>query len=302
MELPEIPDGRAVDDGTAVDYERAGPMAARMLLGSRLRKLRDLAGVSREAAGHAIRGSESKITRLELGQTGFKPRDVSDLLGLYGVRAEERVTLFTMITHANRPGWWQGYGDVVPTWFAPFLGLEQAANIIRCYEVQFIPGLLQTQDYARAVLAIGTDDAPEQEISQRASLRLRRQQILHRPHPPRLWAVIDEAALRRPIGGRSVARAQLRHLTEMARLSHISIQIAPLALGSQAVADGPITMFRFPEAELPDVVYLEQHMNAAYLSKTPERMYHSNVLNRLAIEAPPPADTADIIQKILDET
>ena len=298
MNCPEIRDGQA---GQALGYEQAGPMAVRMLLGGRLRKLREAAGVSRVDAGRAIRASESKMSRLELGRSSFKPRDVSGLLDLYRVGADERATLLAMAGHANNPGWWQAYAEVVADWFVPYLGLEQAAETIRSYEVQFIPGLLQTPDYARAVLQIGADDTIEL-TSQRVSLRLCRQRILHRPSPPRLWAVIDEAALRRPIGGASVARAQLQHLIEMARLSHVNIQIAPFSGGSQAVADGPVTMLRFPEAELPNVVYLEQHTSAVYLSKPVDRLYYWNVLNRLATEAPPPTETEAILHGILRHT
>jgi transcriptional regulator with XRE-family HTH domain len=275
-------------------------MAVRMLLGARLRKLRESVGVSREEAGYAIRGSESKISRMELGRTGFKPRDVGDLLELYGVNEDERATLLAMAGHANTPGWWQAY-SVIPAWFAPYLGLEQAAEIIRTYEVQFIPGLLQTPDYARAVLRIGAGETDDRGTDQQVSVRIRRQQILRRPSPPRLWAVIDEAALRRPIGGASVARAQLRHLIEIARLSHVNIQVAPFSRGSRAIADGAITMLRFPEAELADVVYLEQHTTAVYLSKPAERLYYRNVLNRLVTEAPPSADTEAILHGILRE-
>ena len=298
MDLPETRDDRV---GWALGYEQAGPVAVRMLLGARLRKLREAAGVSREDAGYAIRGSESKISRLELGRTGFKPRDVTDLLDLYRVSEDERATLLAMAGHANTPGWWQAYSDVVPPWFAPYLGLEQAAEVIRCYEVQFVPGLLQTPDYARAVLGIGAGDHPELDTDQLVSLRMRRQQILHRPSPPRLWAVIDEAALRRPIGGVTVACAQLRHLIKMARLSHVNIQVAPFAAGSRAVADGPVTMLRFPEAELPDMAYLEQHTTAAYLSKPADRLYYRNILNRLATQASPPARTEAILGEILRE-
>jgi transcriptional regulator with XRE-family HTH domain len=292
----DSPDIRA---GQTLDYEQAGPSAVRMLLGARLRKLRESAGVSREDAGDAIRGSESKISRLELGRTGFKLRDVHDLLNLYGVSEDERATLLAMAGHANTPGWWQAYSDVIPAGFAPCLGLEQAAETIRSYEVQFVPGLLQTPGYARAVLAIGAGDNPALDTDQQVSLRIRRQQILHRPSPPRLWAVIDEAALRRPIGGASVARAQLQHLIGMSRLSHINIQVAPFSGGSRAVADGPITMFRLPEAELPDVVYLEQPMGAVYLSKPADRLYYWNVLNRLATQAPPPTGTEAMLRAIL---
>jgi transcriptional regulator with XRE-family HTH domain len=299
MDLPEIMVKR---NDRVHGYEQAGPTAVRMLLGTRLRKLRESAGISRDDAGYAIRGSESKISRLELGRTGLKLRDVADLLALYGVSEDERATLLAMAEHANAPGWWQAYSDVLPAWFAPYLGLEQAAETIRCYEVQFVPGLLQTPDYARAVLEIGADHDPELDTGQQVSLRIRRQQILRRPSPPRLWAVIDEAALRRPIGGASVARAQLKHLIMMTRLGHVNIQVAPLRAGVRAVADGPITMLRFPEAALADVVYLEQHTGASYLTKPADRQYFLKVLNRLATEAPPPSDTEAILHGILRET
>lgn len=289
-------------DSQAGDYGETGPTAVRMLLGARLRKLREAAGVSREDAGYAIRGSESKISRLELGRTGCKPRDVSDLLSLYQVSEDERATLLAMAGSANAVGWWQQYGDAVPAWFAPYLGLEQAAAVIRCYEVQFVPGLLQTPDYARAVFRIETGSHPELDTEQQVSVRMRRQQILRRPRPARLWAVIDEAALRRPIGGVAVTRAQLEHLIEMARLPHVSIQIAPFSLGGRAVASGPITVLRFPEAELPDVVYLERHATAVYLGKPADRLYYWNILNRLVTQAPPSAGTEAILLRILRET
>jgi transcriptional regulator with XRE-family HTH domain len=298
VDLPETGDGQ---EGRALDYEQAGPMAVRMLLGARLRKLREAAGVSREDAGYAIRGSESKISRLELGRTTFKLRDVRDLLDLYEVSQDERATLLAMAGQANAVGWWQDYSDVVPSWFLPYLGLEQAATLIRCYEVQFIPGLLQTPDYAYAVLTIGDDGIPGPRTERRMHLRMLRQQILQRPSPPRLWAVIDEAALRRPVGGADVARTQLEHLIEMARSSQVNIQIAPFSGGSKAVADGPVTMLRFPEANLTDMVYLEQQTSAIYLNKPIERFYYWNVLNRLATEAAPPADTAAILHRILRE-
>lgn len=285
-----------------LDYEQAGPTAARMLLGARLRRLREAAHISQEDASDAIRGSESKISRMETGRIGFKLRDVTELLDLYGVGEDERATLLALAGHANIPGWWQAYGEVIPGWFEPYLGLEQAAELIRTYQVQFVPGLLQTPDYARAVSRIGAGVTTWRETDQRVSLRLRRQQILRRPSPPRLWAVIDEAALRRPIGGAAVARGQLRHLIEMAQLNHVNIQVAPFSGGSRAIAGGPITMLRFAEAELTDVVYLEQDASAALLTRSAERLYYWNVLNRLATEALPPAKTEAMLHAILRET
>ena len=296
-----VPESQSDQAGWVFGYEQAGPAAVRILLGARLRKLRTSARVSREAAGYAIRGSESKISRMETGRTGVKPRDINDLADLYRVSEDERAALLAMARNANTPGWWQAYSDVIPAWFTSYLGLEQAAETIRSYEAQFIPGLLQTPDYARAVLQIGAGDNPELDPDQLASVRIRRQQILHRPTPPQLWAVIDEAALRRPIGGTAVARAQLRHLIEMARLSHVNIQVAPFSGGSRAVADGPVAILRFSEVELCDMVYLEQHTSAVYLNKPADRLYYWSVLNRLASEAPPPAETEAFLRGILHE-
>lgn len=296
MDQPEI---ESAQDG---GQEQSEPMAVRLLLGARLRRLRESAGISREDAGYAIRASESKITRIELGRTPVKQRDVNDLLGLYGVTRDERATLLAMAGQASLASWWQDYSDVIPGWFTAYLGLEQSATLIRCYEVQFIPGLLQTPDYARAVLSIGARASAGPQAERRVSLRLRRQQVLHRPSPARLWAVIDEAALRRPIGGARVARAQLEHLIELGRLSHVNIQVAPFSGGSRAVADGAITMLRFPEANLEDLVYLEQHASAIYLHKAAERDFYWNILNRLATEAAPPADTEGILRQILRES
>lgn len=284
-------------------HDQGGPAAVRMLLGARLRKLREAAGVSRQDAGYAIRASESKICRMELGRSSPKPRDIGDLLHLYKVSEDECATLLAMARQAADPGWWHAYSDVIPAWFAPYLALEQAADIIRVYEVQFMPGLLQTPDYAHAVIRVGAidiDPALETgDIDQQVALRMGRQRILHGSRPSRLWAVIDEAVLRRPVGGTQVARAQLEHLMEMSRLSNVNVQVAPLSGGSQAFAGGPVTMLRFAEDELADVVYLEQHATATYLHKQAERLYYWNVLNRLATQACQPSETEPIIREIL---
>ena len=160
----DLPDTQSDEDGGVRGKDQSGPMAVRLLLGARLRKLREAAGVSREDAGYSIRGSESKISRMELGRTTFKPRDVTDLLDLYGVTLDERATLLAMAGQANAASWWQDYSDVVPAWFTSYLGLEQAATVIRSYEVQFIPGLLQTADYARAVLSTRPHTTAEERL------------------------------------------------------------------------------------------------------------------------------------------
>lgn len=289
------------EESGAVDYGQAGPTVVRMLLGARLRRLRQAAGITRDNAGQAIRSSGSKISRLELGRTGFKQRDVSDLLTLYGVSDDdaERAILLGLARQANDAGWWHGYSDVLPAWFEPYLGLEQAASIIRSYEVGFIPGLLQTPEYARAVIRL-MDGVSEAEADHRVALRMQRQQLLHRPNPPRLWVVIDETALRRPIGGRAAMLEQVDHLVQVSRLSTVTVQVMPFSAGGHAAAGGQVTMLRFPEELLPDVVYQEQMDSAVYLNKPADTVHHWNVLNRVATEALPPDASVAKLRRLAD--
>jgi transcriptional regulator with XRE-family HTH domain len=274
----------------------------RILLGSQLRRLRERRGITREDAGYTIRASGSKISRMELGRVSFKERDVTDLLTLYGVEDPgERDALVGLARQANSPGWWHKYSDVLPDWFQVFVGLEEAASLIRNYEIQFVPGLLQTADYARAVVQHGQPSATPEEIEHRVSLRMERQQVLAKPSAPRLWAVMDEAVLRRPIGGADVMRGQLERLIEAAGEPNLTIQVMPFGFGGHAAEAGSFIILRFPEADLPDVVYLEQLTSALYLDKREDSERYSEVMERLSVESEPPERTADILNRILEE-
>lgn len=193
-----------------------GPTARRIVLGAQLRRLREAAGISRAAAGYAIRCSESKISRIELGRVRFKVRDVADLLTMYGViDPGERELFLDMVGQANEPGWWNRYADLMPAWFQAYVGLEESVCRIQTYELQFVPGLLQTEDYARALASHGRPESARDDVERRVGLRMQRQKLFARPEAPRLWAVIDEAVLHRPIGGRRVMLAQLEQLLEL---------------------------------------------------------------------------------------
>jgi transcriptional regulator with XRE-family HTH domain len=280
----------------------SGPTVLRMLLGSQLRELREAAGVSPDRAGYEIRGSRSKISRLEHGRVGFKQRDVEDLLTLYGVTdAERRDYMVLLAQQSNNQGWWAKYDDVLPDWFETYVGLEQATSLIRTYELQFVPGLLQTEDYARAVTMLGHRSAPAEEIERRVSLRLKRQQLLAGPQP-RVWAVIDESALRRPLGGRDVMRAQLRHLLEVAELPQVTLQLMPFELGGHSAAGGSFAILRFAEPDLPDIVYIEQLTGALYLDRREEIDHYREVMNSLSAEAETPADSARLLRRIIRAT
>jgi transcriptional regulator with XRE-family HTH domain len=286
-----------VDGTTTATTDDAGPTALRIGLGSELRRRRERAGISREVAGEALRASPAKISRLELGRVGFKERDVLDLLTLYGVTDDtERTQFLALARRANAPGWWHRYSDLLPAWFETYLGLEQASTMIRTYELQFVPGLLQTQDYARAVTLLGHEDA--EDVERRVELRLRRQEVLTAPGAPTLWAVIDEAALRRSLNGPSLLRAQLDHLLAMNELPNVSVQIAPLSFGGHAAAGGPFSILRFAEPDLPDIVYLEQLTSALYLDKRSDVEHYALVMDRLCAHIEPPDRTAAIIDAI----
>lgn len=280
-----------------------GPTAVRILVGAHLRRLREKSGLTRAEAGESIRSSESKISRLELGRVGFKERDVVDLLSLYGEHDEqERAALLTRVREANAPSWWRSYSDVMPNWFPRYLGLEATATLIRTYEVQFVPGLLQTEDYARAVVPLAPAVKHQDEIARRVRLRLERQQLLTRPDPPQLWAVVDEAALRRPVGGARVMRDQLEALISIVtKMPHVRVQVLPLAAGAQVAAGGSFTILRFAQPDLPDVVYLEQLTSAMYLDDRADVDFYFDTVNRLFVEAAPLSDTVRILTRLIDD-
>ncbi|MCT2593937.1 helix-turn-helix domain-containing protein [Streptomyces sp. N2-109] len=274
-----------------------------MVLGARLRKLREDEYISQGEAAEAIRATSAQLNRLELGRSGCRLRDVADLLTIYGVTDDtERQTMLTLAGQANVPGWWHAYEDVVPGWLQTYLGLEQSAEVIRGYEVQFVPGLLQTRSYARAVIALGHVTASAEELRRRVELRMIRQQILYAPGPPHLWAVIDEAALRRPVGGAATMRAQVRHLIAMCELPHVTVQILPFAAGGHAAAGGPVILLRLPEQGLPDVVYLEQLLSAHYPDNPEDIEHYRQVIDGLVTRAEPPTRTQGILRGILAES
>jgi transcriptional regulator with XRE-family HTH domain len=276
-----------------------GPTVQRLVLGGQLHRLRESHGISAEQAAESIRGSHSKISRMEHGRVGFKERDVADLLTLYGVTdSEERAALLNLAREANTPGWWHAYSDILPTWLEAYVGLEAAASVIRTYEVQFVPGLLQTEEYARALIRQGAA-ASEDEITRRAELRVSRQAMLSGPNPPQLWAVVDEGALRRPVGGREIARRQLQHLIEMVEHPAVTMQVLPFHAGPHPAMGGPFTILRFAEPDLHDVVYIEQLTSALYLDKRSEVDSYLAVMEQLCLQAEPAASTVKIIRQIL---
>jgi transcriptional regulator with XRE-family HTH domain len=273
-----------------------------MILGAQLRRFREAADVTPEEAAWHLRASRSKISRLENGRTRFKDRDVSDLLELYGVTDPQVAAgMLELTTQANEQAWWTKYGDILPGWFEPYLGLEASATRIRTFDLQFINGLFQTEAYARAVTMIGSRPAAAGEVDRRVGVRIRRQELLTAANPPRVWSILDEAALRRPVGGSEVMRGQLRRLIEVTRLPNVTLQVVPFRAGAHDGAGGSFTVLRFGERDIPDVVYIEQLTGAQYLEKRADTDHYLDVINRLSATALSPDHTIRFLAEIIRE-
>ena len=275
-----------------------GPTVLRLLLGAQLRRLRESRGISAHEAARAIRGSESKISRIELGRNAVREIDIADLLTLYGIADKaEREQMLLLASRANQPGWWHRYHDVLPSWFQAYIGLEESAQSIRTYDAQFVPGLLQTEDYAAAVLALG--DYPLDE-AERLVVLLKERQRRFAAGGIRLWAIIDEVALRRPVGSPATLRGQLEHLHNVCRQPSLTLQVTPFPVVSHA-APGSFSILRFADADMPDMVYAEQLTSATYIDKRAEVERYLLAMERLSVMSASPADSADLITSILTD-
>ena len=277
--------------------QNIGPTARRMILGSQLRRLREEAGITRQQAGYNIRGSESKISRLELGRVGFKERDVTDLLTMYGVDdSTERQTFLDMVKQSNEPGWWRRFGDTMPNWFTDLVGLEEAAARIQIWEPLYVSGLLQIEPYARAIFSHGRPEMADERVDQLVALRMRRQKMFSRPDAPRVWMVLDESVLYRPIGGMKVLKEQIEYLLEMSALPHVSVQVLPYTRSGLS-AEHAFSLLRFGEPELPNIAYVEYLTGAHYIEKREEIEKYSRALDMLAVDAETPERSRNLLAK-----
>ena len=279
------------------------PTVLRMILARQLQALREKAGMSYEQAANAIYSSEWTIRRMERAEGGLKPLTVKSLLQAYGITDPGEIDAFLGLARdASKPGWWHSYDDVLPAWFRIAIGLEESASLIRAYEPQVVPGLLQTEDYIRAITADSFPAAPEDFTERAVTLRLTRQHLLSRPEPPGYWVVLDETVLRRPIGGRKVMRAQLEHLVQLAERPKVTLQVIPFAAGWHPALYGMFNLFRFPSEQLPDIVYTEALTGAYYLNKPDESARYTEALDRMCAQAASPEHTLTILRDIIKET
>ena len=275
-----------------------GPTVLRILLGTQMRRLREARGITAQEAAQAIRGSESKISRIELGRNAVREVDIADLLSLYGITdLGEREQLLSLASQANLPGWWHRYQDVLPTWFQAYIGLEESAESIRSYEAQWVPGLLQTEDYAAAVLAAG-EFSPD-ETERHIYLRKERQRRFA-SGGLRLWAIVDETALRRQVGSISQMRAQLEHLYDICDQPGFTLQVTPFPAGAY-MAPGSFSILSFAARDLPDVVYIEQLTSAMYLDKRSDVDRYTEAMDKLSATSATPDESRQVIRALLNE-
>jgi hypothetical protein len=286
------------------DIQADSPTALRIILGRQLRALREKAGMSIEEAGDAIVSTRFTVRRMERAEGGLKPLTVRSLLHAYGVTDPDEVKAFlALCRQASQRGWWHAYDDVLPDWMETFVGLEEAAILIRGWEPHWVPGLFQTADYARATIRTGFTGVAEPEIDQRVELRLARQKILDRDQPPQVWIVMDEATLRRPLAtvGPAVMRAQIDTLITATERPGVSLQVLPLSAGLHPAMHGVFYLLRFPDGEMPDLVYSEVLAGALYLDKPQEVATYLEVLDRVSAQAAPAERTARVLRAIRKE-
>ena len=280
-----------------------GPTVLRMLLARQLQALREKAGMTYEQAAEAIYSSPWTIRRMERAEGGLKPLTVKSLLMAYGITDVREIDAFlTLARDASKPGWWHSYDDVLPSWFRTAVGLEESATLIRAYEPQVVPGLLQTEGYIRAITAASFPAATKDFTERTVALRLARQHLLSRPEPPGYWVVLDETVLRRPIGGRKVMREQIAHLIEAAQRPKVTVQVIPFAAGWHPALYGMFWIYRFPDDQLPDIVYSEALTGAYYLSKPEEAARYTEALDQMCAQAASPEQTVSILRDTLKET
>jgi transcriptional regulator with XRE-family HTH domain len=270
------------------------PTGRRRRLGAELRRLREAAGLTTDRVAEALECSQSKVSRIETGQVSATPRDVRDMLELYRVDPEQREAMVQIAREARQPGWWQKFVDV-PDGVPAYVGLETAASSIDVYMSLIVPALLQTADYARAIIGAVRPDLPGREVDRRVELRMSRQALLDREQPPDLHVLLEDAVLQRPVGGPAVMAAQLRRLLEAAERPTVTVQVLPVTAGAHAGMDGPFTIFGFPAPAEPDVVALDSAADALYLEGPEDVRRYRKVFERLLPAALGPAGSAELI-------
>ncbi|GAA3259650.1 helix-turn-helix domain-containing protein [Nonomuraea helvata] len=276
-----------------------GPTLRRRRLAGELRLLRERSGLTGEQVGERLGWSVSKVSRIETAQVGVRTGDLTALCDLYEVPAAKREALHELARTAMRRGWWETY-ESISTDYANYIGLESEAADIRCFSQTLIHGLLQTEDYARAVIrATLMPFAPASEVDRRVEIRMTRQKILCRDNPLGIWMVLDEAALKRLVGGSEVMKAQCESLIRMSELPNVTIQILTCSVGAHPGANTPFSILSFPEVYDPDVVYIETMTSSLWIEDDSEVHSYSLAFDQVRAMALSPDDSAELISEMV---
>jgi transcriptional regulator with XRE-family HTH domain len=273
------------------------PTVRRRRLASELRRLREASQLTIDEVGEKLECSASKISRIETGHVGVTPRDVRDMLELYAIDEDQREALVQLSREARKKGWWHAYNEVFT---GSFVGLESDASSLHTFQALLVPGLLQTEDYMRAVIRAIRPDHGEDEVSKRVAGRVTRQKMLTDTNPPEYWAIIDEAVLNRTVGGPGIMRAQLLRLIEVSDLPHVTLQVVPFGAGAHAGMENPFLILGFPEPADPDVVYVENTTSGSYLEEPSDVYRYTLMFDHLRASALNPADTLLMVKQVAD--
>ena len=274
------------------------PTVRRRRLASELRRLREASQLTIDEVGEKLECSASKISRIETGHVGVTPRDVRDMLELYAIDEDQREALVQLAREARKKGWWHAYNEVFT---GSFVGLESDASSLHTFQALLVPGLLQTEDYMRAVIKAIRPDHADEEVSKRIAGRSARQRMLtDDTQPPEYWAILDEAVLRRTVGGPAIMRAQLLRLLEVSDLPHVTLQVVPFGAGAHAGMENPFLILGFPEPADPDVVYVENTTTGSYLEEPSDVYRYTLMFDHLRASALNPTDTLSMVKQAAD--
>ncbi len=281
---------------------RSAPTISQLVLSRQLRGLRERAGFTREQAAELLHVAPATIRRMETAEVALKIPYVQLLLPAYGVPDEDTEAFLRLTEEANAPGWWQRFHGILPDWFGGYVSLEESAKTLRSYEPHFVPGLLQTEDYAREVLTAGSVGRHDPaRVEGHVALRVERQAMLHKPGAPTFWVVMDETVFRRPVGSPQVMRAQLDRLLEATEMPNVTLQIAELAAGHHPGTYSPFVLFRFAVPEIPDMVYVEYLTGALYLDHRDEVAEHMEAMDRMVALAESAKRSREILAQLRRE-
>jgi transcriptional regulator with XRE-family HTH domain len=278
--------------------ERRAPSVRSRQLAAELRRLRGEAALTGDEVAARLSWSPAKVSRIETGRTVVSPADLQSLLDLYEVAGQHRDRLTELGRAARQRGWWDTYADMLGPEYATLIALEADADTVSWYAAQIVPGLLQTEEYARQIIRSTLLISPPGEIERRIQVRMNRQRVLTTDPPLNLAAILDEAVLRRVVGGPEVMRAQLRHLAEAAARPNIDLRVLPAAAGAHPAVTGEFTILRFPEMNAPDVVYLENMTSNLYVESEAEVFRYTMAFDRLNSLALGPEDSAALVSEL----